>query len=208
MRSVFGLASFKEEGMMLKQEVNSSMRLAVIVKQTNSVLKVPGDGIGDAIAASIARETNSLLGVESTALQHTPDNVWQHELENHQGKGHRTFFKNQGYDLYVEVVTNPGHSTNLPSINLSGILRERYSSDIQNELYAHARPNKSTTFRIYKKFKPIYRIWKVHPTGEIQRLLAGGESHIECTLDLAECENKFGQDFRRLIEGRFKAADD
>lgn len=82
------------------------------------------------------------------------------------------------------------------------------SSDMENELYKVANPDDSVTGNIgfNKNYGPVYRLWKVHANGEIQRLVAGGTSHFQCPFDIARCSDKFGEDFRQLIEGRLKAA--
>ena len=206
-RSAFGLASFSEEGAMLKQEISPSTRFAVVVKQEDYGDMFPEDRLGESVANSIAKEIGIIFGAKANALQHTADSSWYQVLTK-SSEDRNEFYRTQGYDVYVEVVLKPeGVPYDGPTIG--SILRERYSSDMENELYKAANPDNSDVVNIayfYQHYGPVYRLWKVHANGEIQRLVAGGTSHFQCPLNIAGCSDKFGKDFRQLIEGRLKVA--
>lgn len=208
MRGAFGLPSIAEEGAMLRQAIDATMRAAVFVKKENYVHDVPELGLGDYFATAIARETKGLFGTETIAMSHGEEEEWPLELAN-SGKDHKQFFQSNGYDLYIEVVVNPDIPLSEDSI-LMNVIQDRYSTERQKDLRATVKSinTKPGTKPLYRTFSPIYRIWKVLPSGEIQRLVAGGTSDITCTTDFIECANSFGHDFRKVIVARFEASKD
>ncbi len=175
MRSAFGLPSLSEEGILLNQEVDSKLRLAVIIKRGNYQYEVPAQGFGDVLGPEIAATAKELFGTDSVGLSHSLGGDWSKELlragRAHAKSGtslpsqveHARFMQQQGYDLYVEVITKPE--------------RQMY------ETYVLGRGPTQGQAGPYIRFTPFFRVFKLQTSGEILPLVrTGPESTIGCDL--------------------------